>query len=168
MYLMLDDQSNECVIHGNASPYKIKTCSGTTETTGRRASGFVVESVNGGVPLLLPTLTEYNLILGNRDDIPTPEAASYHPHLKMVAAEIPPLDPSAEILLLLGRYIIHVHKVCSQCNGPHNAPFAQRLDLGWVIVGDVCLRVAEQANFEHFQDQHPGKRTPQHLPSMRE
>lgn len=26
-----------------------------------------------------------------------------------------------------------------QINGPHDTPFAQRLDLGWVIVGDVCL-----------------------------
>lgn len=24
-----------------------------------------------------------------------------------------------------------------QCNGPHNAPFAQCLDLTWVIVGDI-------------------------------
>lgn len=32
-----------------------------------------------------------------------------------------------------------MHKVREQCNGPHSAPFAQRLDLGWVIVGDVCL-----------------------------
>lgn len=24
-------------------------------------------------------------------------------------------------------------------NGPHNAPYAQKLDLGWVIVGDVCI-----------------------------
>lgn len=23
--------------------------------------------------------------------------------------------------------------------GPPNAPYAQRLDLGWIIVGDVCL-----------------------------
>lgn len=26
-----------------------------------------------------------------------------------------------------------------QRNGKNNAPYAQRLDLGWVIVGDVCL-----------------------------
>lgn len=32
-----------------------------------------------------------------------------------------------------------------QRNGPHNAPFAQRLDLGWVIVGDVCLNGAHKS-----------------------
>ena len=43
---------------------------------------------------------------------------------------IPEVDPTAEILLLLGRDIIRVHKVREQVNGPHNAPFAQCLDLG--------------------------------------
>lgn len=49
------------------------------------------------------------------------------------------MDPNAPILLLLGWDILRVHKVHEQINGPHNAPFAQRLDLGWVIVGEVCL-----------------------------
>ncbi|KAI4903065.1 hypothetical protein NFI96_032847 [Prochilodus magdalenae] len=35
--------------------------------------------------------------------------------------------------------LIQVHKVREQCNGPHSSPYAQRLDLGWVIIGDVCL-----------------------------
>lgn len=26
-----------------------------------------------------------------------------------------------------------------QCNGPHNAPFTQKLNLEWVIAGDVRL-----------------------------
>ncbi len=42
-------------------------------------------------------------------------------------------------MLLLGRDIIRVHKVHKQVNGPHNLPYAQKLDLGWVIVGNVCL-----------------------------
>lgn len=32
-----------------------------------------------------------------------------------------------------------MHKVREQRNGPHNSPYAQRLDLGWVIVGELCL-----------------------------
>ena len=42
-------------------------------------------------------------------------------------------------MLLLGRDVIEVHKVFQRVNGPASAPFAQRLALGWVIVGDVCL-----------------------------
>ncbi|KAJ7995458.1 hypothetical protein DPEC_G00244770 [Dallia pectoralis] len=52
----------------------------------------------------------------NRDEIPTSEAALAHPHLQAIAPQIPPLDPSAEILLLLGRDIIQAHKVRSQVN----------------------------------------------------
>lgn len=32
-----------------------------------------------------------------------------------------------------------MHKVRRQISGPHDAAFAQKLDLGWVIIGDVCL-----------------------------
>ncbi|XP_072554180.1 uncharacterized protein [Paramormyrops kingsleyae] len=41
--------------------------------------------------------------------------------------------------MLLGRDVVRVHKVHKQISGPHDEPFAQKLDLGWVIVGNVCL-----------------------------
>lgn len=68
-----------------------------------------------------------------------PEAAYHQAHLKRITDKIPPLDPDAKILLLLGRDILQVHKVREQISSPGDAPFAQRLDLGWVIIGDVCL-----------------------------
>ncbi|XP_055361309.1 uncharacterized protein LOC114846700 isoform X2 [Betta splendens] len=82
---------------------------------------------------------ECNDILNNRSEIPTPSAIMHQPHLRDIAKHVPDLDPDAKILLLLGRDVIRAHKVREQINGPHNAPFAQRLDLGWVVVGDVCL-----------------------------
>lgn len=75
----------------------------------------------------------------DRTEIPSPEIARYHPHLKPVANKIHPVEQDVPILLLLGRDILRVHKVREQINGPHDAPYAQRLDLGWVIVGEVCL-----------------------------
>ncbi len=63
----------------------------------------------------------------------------HFPHLTAMSEKIPPLDPGAPILLLLGRDVLSVHKVREQRNGPQNTPYAQRLDLGWVIVGEVCL-----------------------------
>ena len=156
MYAILDDQSNRSLarseffdlfsIHGSPSLYSLKTCAGVTEMTGRKADGFQIEAVNGGVRLVLPLLIECNEILNNRTEILTPEAAFHHPHLKSVAAHIPVLDPGAQILLLLGRDILRVHKVRQQINGPHNAPFAQRLDLGWVLIGEVCLGDAHKPN----------------------
>lgn len=80
-----------------------------------------------------------NMIPNNRDGIPTPAAAHGPRHLRSIAQEIPPVNPSAQILLLLGRDILSVHKVRRQISGPHEAAYAQKLDLGWFIVGDVCL-----------------------------
>lgn len=84
-------------------------------------------------------MLECDMIPEDRSEIPSPEVAKHHPHVKALSHKIHPVDPNAQILLLLGRDILRLHKVREQCNGPSNAPFAQRLDLGWVIVGDVCV-----------------------------
>ncbi|XP_040197421.1 uncharacterized protein LOC120930263 [Rana temporaria] len=149
VYAILDDQSNKSLaksaffdsfhIRGPGAPYSLRTCAGTVETAGRRASGYIIESSDGQVRLPLPTILECNQIPDNRSEIPTPEVAEHHPHLKRIRHLIPNLDPEAQIVLLLGRDILQVHKVRQQINGSHNAPYAQRLDLGWVIVGEVCL-----------------------------
>ncbi|XP_061432402.1 uncharacterized protein LOC133358195 isoform X1 [Lethenteron reissneri] len=149
MYAIMDDQSNRSLarseffdqlsVGGNSFPYTLRTCSGLMETAGRRASGLMVEAIDSTMKLALPTVTECNEIPDDRSEIPTPEVARHHPHLEPIAKFIPPLDHAAQILLLLGRDMLRVHKVRDQRNGPHDAPYAQRLDLGWVIVGDVCL-----------------------------
>lgn len=149
VYAVLDDQSNRSLvkseffsllgINSGASPYTLKTCSGRVETAGRKATNIMVESLNGKIKVTLPTLLECEYLPGDRSEIPTPECAQYFPHLRPVADKIPALDHSAPILLLLGRDVLSLHKVREQRNGPHNSPYAQRLDLGWVIVGELCL-----------------------------
>jgi hypothetical protein len=39
----------------------------------------------------------------------------------------------------IGRDLIDAHHVENQITGPQGAPFAQKLSLGWVIVGEVCI-----------------------------
>lgn len=53
--------------------------------------------------------------------------------------------PQADILLLLGRDVIQAHYVLEHGNGPPNHPFTQRLALGWVIVGNICLGGARKS-----------------------
>lgn len=79
------------------------------------------------------------MIPNNRDKIPTLAAVNGHRHLRAIAHEIPQLDLNAQILLLLGRYILRVHKLREQISGPHDTAYAQKLDFVWVIVCDVCL-----------------------------
>ncbi|XP_077390535.1 uncharacterized protein LOC144027111 [Festucalex cinctus] len=148
-YVILDDQSNRSLarteffeifnIKNEPLSYNLKTCSGIVETWGKMAEGFQIESLDGSVVVPLPPLIECQDIPNNRSEIPTPGAVLHQPHLQSIAKYIPELDPNAEILLLLGRDILQAHKVRQRINGPHNAPFAQRLDLGWVVVGEVCL-----------------------------
>ena len=155
-YAVLDEQSNKSLgrteffehfgITGEGSTYTLKTCSGVFETAGRRASNFIVESLDGNTQIPLPTLIECDMLPDDRSEIPSPEVARHHPHLQHLVEKIPAVDPDASILLLLGRDLIQVHKVREQCNGPQSAPFAQRLDLGWVIIGDVCLGRAHRPN----------------------
>ncbi|XP_059847806.1 uncharacterized protein LOC132406319 [Hypanus sabinus] len=147
-YVILDDQSNRSLvspeffklfnIESEQFPYYLKTCSGNMETQGRKAEGIQIESLDGKVVICLPPLLECDGIMNNRTEILTPSAALHQPHLHHIAKHISELDPKAEILLLLGRDVIRVHKVRQQVNGPHDTPFAQRLDLGWVVIGGVC------------------------------
>ena len=53
---------------------------------------------------------------------------------------IPPLDDDAQIVLLVGRYLLKAHHVLDQRTGSDTAPYAQKLPLGWRIVGESCLR----------------------------
>ncbi len=154
VYAILDDQSNRSLarpeffdlfnLKSTEFPYTLRTCAGVSEMSGRRARDFIAYPLDGSLSVSLPTLIECNCMPEDRSEIPTPEAAKHHPHLKSIAHLIPPLDPNAQILLLLGRDILQVHKVREQRNGPQNAPYAQRLDLGWVVVGEVCLGAAHK------------------------
>lgn len=154
LYAILDDQSNWSLarseffdlfgLKGTDALYTLRTCAGFTEMSGRRATGFIAQPLDGSLSINLPTLIECNYIPEDRSEIPTPEVAKHHSHLNSIAKHIPPLDPDAQILLLLGRDVLQVHKVRDQRNGPNNAPYAQRLDLGWVIIGEACLGTAHK------------------------
>lgn len=161
MYAILDNQSNRSLAHSEffdlfdiqsiPHPYSLRTCAGVIEMTGRKAHEFQIEACSGGVSIDLPPLIECNEILDNRSEIPTPEVAACHPHLKPIVRFIPKIDSIAQTLLLLGRDLIRVHKVRQQINGPHNSPFAQRLDLGWVMIGEVCLGNVHKPNVNSFR-----------------
>lgn len=106
---------------------------------GRKANGFSAESLDGKTVVSLLPLMECDGLPEDRSKILTPEVAVHFFYFTVMSDKISPFNPNAPILLLLGRDVLSVHKVCEQQNGPHNTPYTQRLDLGWVIVGEVCL-----------------------------
>lgn len=119
--------------------YNLRTRSGLVKTWSKMVKGFQIEFLDGSVVIPLPPLIECQAIPNNRSEILTPSAVLNQLHLSHVAKFIPELGQRAEILLLLGRDVLRAHKFRKQINGPHQAPFAQLLDLGWVVVGEVCL-----------------------------
>ncbi|XP_061823021.2 uncharacterized protein [Nerophis lumbriciformis] len=166
MYAVLNEQSNRSLaktdffnlfgIKSDSAPYTLRTCSGVMETAGRRACNFIIESLDMQTTVPLPTLIECDMMPDDRSAIPSPEIIQHHPHLAPLEGKIPAVDPNAAILILLGRDIIRVHKVREQYNGPDEAPYAQRLDLGWVIVGEVCLEGADKPeNINVFRNNLP-------------
>lgn len=124
-YIILDAQSNRSLARSSffelfkdeSYSYYLRTCPGTMETSGKRAEDFVVESLNWNVTILLPPLIECKNILKNQSKIPTQCAALHQPYLVKVVEHLPEVDPSAEILLLVGRDINRLHKVWELVNG---------------------------------------------------
>ena len=149
MFAMINDQSNRSLvkssffslfnIENDEMEYTISSCAGNLTVSGRCASGFTVESMDGHTQLSLPDLIECDYMPDVREEIPTPEVARYHSHLKDIAGCISPLDAESNILLLIGRDLIEAHHVHDQRIGPRNSPYAQKLSLGWVVIGETCL-----------------------------
>ena len=134
VYAIVDDQSNPSIIsteladklnmEGPDWKYYLSTCGGDREVRyGWRITGLIIRSIHGRTSRL-PTLTECDGIPQEKKEIPTPEIAREHPHLRSIAEEIPPLNKEAKIQLL---------KVRAFKNGPQGAPWAQMLALGWTI-----------------------------------
>ena len=119
-------------------PYQclLTSCARQEIRQGRRTSGLIVQSMDGYQKFKLNPLIECDDVPDDREEIPTPDVVSCFDHMKEV--ELPPLDQSADILLI-GRDLPEVHLVQEQLPGLPGEPFEQRLSLGWVVVGNECL-----------------------------
>ncbi|XP_062585367.1 uncharacterized protein LOC134247040 [Saccostrea cucullata] len=149
VYCLIDNQSNRSLaspsffdafnIRGPETEYVLSTCTGRSVTSGRKASGYVVRSLDGSCTLTLPSLIECDEIPDNRNEIPSKAVARGYSHLQDIEKCIPEIDESVNIELLIGRDLITAHHVLDQRIGTDVLPFGQKLPLGWVIIGNVCL-----------------------------
>lgn len=51
-----------------------------------------------------------------------------------------------KISLLFGRDLPEVHHILDQRTGTVGSPFAQNLRLGWVVIGETCLRAVHKTD----------------------
>jgi hypothetical protein len=98
-----------------------------------------IESIDGSYSFCLPHILECDKISDIRNEIPTPDIASHCPHLQDIESFIPPLNPDADVMLLICRELIEAHHVLDQQIGPPNTPYAQKLPHGWAIIGETFL-----------------------------
>ncbi|XP_062571182.1 uncharacterized protein LOC134233215 [Saccostrea cucullata] len=149
VYAILDEQSNKSLAkpelfemfdpNSTCESYKLSTCSGSSFVSGRRSHGFVINSMDRQTTFSLPTLIECSAIPNNRHEIPTCDVAIHYPHLAQISSFIPPMDHTANISLLIGRDLLGAHYVLDQIRGDPSQPYAQRLPLAWVVIGETCL-----------------------------
>ncbi|CAC5372300.1 unnamed protein product [Mytilus coruscus] len=148
-YAIIDDQSNRSLAcstfidHFNETTepveYMLASCSGKTVQHGRRTTGYILESLDGTTQLKCPSLIECNEIPISKREIATPAIARHYKHLQDIEQFIPELDRNAEVMLLIGRDVTAAHHILDQRIGKDNEPYAQRLRLGWAIIGETCL-----------------------------
>jgi hypothetical protein len=122
--------------HSTYESYSLSTYSGPHVVSGRHSHGFIITSLDEQTTYNLPTLIECDIIEcdiipNNRHEIPTCDVAVHYPHLATIANLILPLDNTANITLLIGRDLL--------IRGNPFEPYAQRLSLGLVVIGETCL-----------------------------
>ncbi|CAC5377281.1 unnamed protein product [Mytilus coruscus] len=149
VYCVIDDQSNRTLAtsdffnffgkNDTETEYVLASCAGRFVTSGRRASGYVLASLDGSSWLNVPEIIECNDIPNNGEEIPSSVVASSYPHMMDIASCIPDIDNQSEKQILIGRDLIRAHHVIEHRVGADQVPYAQRLPLGWAIVGNVCL-----------------------------
>ncbi|XP_078329283.1 uncharacterized protein LOC144624026 [Crassostrea virginica] len=149
VYAIIDDQSNHSLASSAffdafdqntpTHQYTLVSCSGSVTTSGRRASGFKIESWDGSCSLALPTLIECTEFPNNREEIPDRCVAENFTYLTDIKDHIPELMEDVQIEILIGRDLIDAHIVQDQRKGTSGMPYAQKLPLGWVVIGMVCL-----------------------------
>ena len=149
VYAILDEHSNRTLathelfnllqITGETTQYTLSTCSGRVTAFGRRATDLWVRSIDGLTNVKLPSVIECDDIPNELSEIPTPNVAKAYKHLHHLADHIPEMNPNCKIQLLIGRDLPEAHHVLEQVTGNRGMPFAQKLSLGWVIIGEICL-----------------------------
>ena len=105
--------------------YKLSTCTGESQATGRVLNNLIIESDDGSTQLKLPAILECDQIPVNIDEIPTKEVAESYWYMKDIVDFIPPLNEQLGIVLLIGRDLIEAHHLLDDRNCSKNT-FSER------------------------------------------
>ena len=104
-----------------------------------KIKGLNVTDVKHQVSIPLPQTFTRQTIPFKSSQIPKPEVAMCWDHLKPIASKLMPYRSDLDVGLLIGTNCPKAIKPREIIPGADNDPYGIRTDLGWGIVGRVCL-----------------------------
>ena len=134
-------------IQGKHAQFNMSSCPDNSTLTGRLANNICVQSIDGESIFELQDVIKCDSIPSDLHEDATPDVASAHSHLRRIALYLPALEPSKKLELLIGHDIPEIHHVHEQILGDKGKYFAQKLPLGWVIIGKVRLNAPTEISF---------------------
>ena len=147
-YALVDDQSNAVLmkesvserlgLQGTEVNIRISTVlERDRHVACHRVKGLEVSDYHHQTTIPISTTYTRDDLPADETDIPTRHAARQWPHLRRIADHIPK-HHAVEIGLLIGRNVPKAMKIREVVNGEDDQPWAERYDLGWTIIGNVC------------------------------
>ena len=158
-YVIVDEQSTSSFIDTNLAKsfdltgpeheFTITTITGyKTQHKGVAFEGLRIKGVNENKVYDLPTLLTNDFIPDCRNEVAGPDVVKAHPHISHLSRNFAKFDPSAEVLILLGRDSNELMR--TKCFG-EKYPYAHKTPLGWALVGSTCIPQGKAASnmFDH-------------------
>ena len=145
VYALLDDGSDSTLIKnsvmedlgfsGTEVSLKLNTMHGETSVPVQRVDGLLTQKLDKGEkPIPLPKAYSREAIPSRREQTPTPDIASKWTHLEGIKDQIPPLECTVEIRLLIGCNCPKALKPQQVIPGCKDDPYATKTRLGWGII----------------------------------
>ena len=153
VYALLDDGSDSTFVKnsvlkdigvsGTEVSLKLNTMHGETSVPVQRVDGLLAQKLDRGEePIPLPKAYSREAIPSRREQIPTPDIANKWTHLEGVNDQIPPLERTMEIGLLIGCNCPKALKPQQVIPGREEDPYAIKTCLGWGIIGLTNVNVS--------------------------
>ena len=114
-----------------------------------KVKGLTVMDLKHQNSIPLPQAFTRETIPFKSSQIPKPEVAMCWEHLKPIACELMPYRKDLEVGLLIGTNCPRAIKPREILPGSDNDPYGVRTDLGWGIIGRVCLSPLPDSNEDH-------------------
>lgn len=155
-YALLDTQSDATFVLGDLleelnveiKPVRLKLSTMTavdTSISSQSVCGLQVRGLQSEKQIQLRQAFTRNFIPVDKSYIPTSKTALLWPHLKHLANKIPSLK-DCDVGLLIGSDCPLALAPLEVVTGKDTAPFAQRTELGWSIVGSSNPHLDRQGN----------------------